>query len=112
MGRFVEAVKAGVRGFKKANAPRRYSVAGRPVRCPHCGETTFLPGRALLNSRARSVLNVDWADPLAATLVCAECGRIEWFASEPEEIETAPQPARAARPAKSTSGPSAAARRR
>ncbi len=100
MGRFVDAVKAGVRGFKAANAPRGYSVAGRQVRCPHCGETTFSPGRALLNSRARSAFNVDWADPLAATLVCAECGRIEWFATEPEaidsELASPPRTARAA----------------
>ncbi len=25
-------------------------------------------------------VGVDWADPAATILVCAECGRIEWFA--------------------------------
>jgi hypothetical protein len=112
MGRFFEAVKAGVRGFKTANEPRGYSVAGRPVRCPHCGETDFSTGRALLNSRARSAFNVDWADPLAATLVCAECGRIEWFATDPEEIEGTPRSARATRPARPSAGHAAVTRRR
>ena len=111
MGRFVEAVKAGVRGFKGANAPRGYSVAGRQVRCPHCGETRFSPGRALLNSRARSAFNVDWADPLAATLVCAECGRIEWFAAEPTEIEMGSTSTTAAR-TKPATGRSTGGKRR
>lgn len=85
MGRFFDALKAGVKGFTEANDPRGYSVAGRPVRCPHCGETTFAPASALLNTRARSAFNLDWADPAATILVCAECGRVEWFVSEPAE---------------------------
>jgi hypothetical protein len=84
MGRFFDAVKAGVRGFKEASEPSEYSVAGRPVRCPHCGQGKFAPGSALLNTRGRTALNVDWADPSARILICAECGRIEWYASEPE----------------------------
>ena len=85
MGSFLNALKAGVQGFKTANDPAEFSVAGREVRCPHCGERTFTPGSALLNSRGRSAFNLDWADPLAWILVCAECGRIEWFAQEPVE---------------------------
>ena len=84
MGRFIEAMKAGVKGFKAGAEPREYAVSGRPVRCPHCGERTFALGSALLNTRVRSVLNVDWADPGATILVCAECGRIEWFAQPPD----------------------------
>jgi len=85
MGRFFDALKAGVKGFKDANDPSEYSVAGRPVRCPHCGEGKFAPASALLNTRARSAFNMDWADPSATILVCAECGRIEWFVNEPTE---------------------------
>jgi hypothetical protein len=83
VGRFFDALKAGVQGFKDANDPVEYSVAGRPVRCPHCGEGKFALDTALLNTRVRSALNVDWTDPSATILICAECGRIEWFASEP-----------------------------
>lgn len=86
MGRFMEALKAGVKGFKEANDPTEFSVAGRPVRCPHCGEGKFVLQGALLNSRGLSVLNVDWADPMASTLICAECGRIEWFAQAPDPL--------------------------
>jgi hypothetical protein len=85
MARFFEALKAGVRAFKEGTEPSEYSVAGRPVRCPHCGERKFAPASALLNTRARSAFNVDWADPSASILICAECGRIEWFAHAPDE---------------------------
>jgi rRNA maturation protein Nop10 len=83
MRTFFHALKAGVKGFVEGPDPEEYTVAGRPVKCPHCGEATFMSGSALLNTRTRSAFNVDWADPLAYTLVCAECGRIEWFAKEP-----------------------------
>lgn len=86
MGSFIDAVKAGVKGFKEGNEPVEYSVAGRPVRCPHCGERKFAPGSALLNTRALSLFNLDWADQSASFLVCAECGRIEWFAQEPQAL--------------------------
>ena len=84
MGHFFEALKAGARVFKEGPDPSGYAVAGRPVRCPHCGTQKFTQGTALLNSRARTAFNVDWTDPSATLLVCAECGRIEWFASTPE----------------------------
>jgi uncharacterized protein len=84
MGRFFDAVKAGVQGLKDGAEPSEYSVAGRAVTCPHCGERKFAPGSALLNTRARSAFNVDWADPSATILICSECGRIEWFAQEPD----------------------------
>ena len=77
MGRFIEAVKAGVKAFNEEAEPKEYSIAGRPVRCPHCDETKFAPGMALLSSRFHTAF-----DPSATILVCAECGRIEWFARE------------------------------
>ena len=86
MARFFDAVKAGVKGFKEANAPRAFSVADKPVRCPHCGESKFALGSALLNSRGRTAFGLDWVDPSASLLICAECGRIEWYAQEPTEI--------------------------
>jgi hypothetical protein len=87
MGRFYEALKAGVDGFKTANDPTEYSVAGRPVRCPHCGNATFADGRAMLNTRTRTLFNVDWFDPEATILVCSECSRIEWFAQAADRKE-------------------------
>ena len=68
------------------------------------------PAHWLPNSRARSAFNVDWADPLAATLVCAGCGRIEWFAAEPETID--PEPASPPRTARAPAARTAAPKRR
>ena len=83
MGRFSEAVKAGVKGFKEADEPREYLLGGKTVRCPHCGETRFVEGTALLTTRGATAFGLDWTNPSATTLICAECGRIEWFAQEP-----------------------------
>jgi DNA-directed RNA polymerase subunit RPC12/RpoP len=85
MGHFFDAFKAGIKGFKAGLEPGEFSVGGRPVRCPHCGERQFAPGRALLNTRGATLFNVEWANPVATTLICAECGRIEWFAEDPVE---------------------------
>jgi hypothetical protein len=81
---FFEALKASVKGFTDGPEPGQYVVAGRPVRCAHCGEKHFVDSAALLNTRMRSAFNIDWTDPQAFLLICAECGRIEWFASEPQ----------------------------
>jgi len=86
MGRYWEAFKSSVAVFKEEMGPGEYLVAGRPVRCPHCRHDKFVSGHALLNSRGRTAFNVDWMDPSATTLICAECGRIEWFAQEAERI--------------------------
>jgi ribosomal protein S27E len=83
MGHLYEALKAGVRGFKSGSEPSEYSIAGRTVRCPHCGETTFLPSEAMVTIRI-------WADSPATALICAECGRIEWFVHA--ATETGPGP--------------------
>jgi DNA-directed RNA polymerase subunit RPC12/RpoP len=82
MGRFLDALMAGVSSY---NEPRKYEVAKRPVRCPHCGESLFVDGRALLNTPGLTFMNLDWANRSATILVCSECGRIEWFAREPRE---------------------------
>lgn len=76
MGFFSEFSKA----LGGERAGERYTVAGHPVTCPHCGGTRFFEGTALLDGRAASVLGVEWAGSSAVTLTCAACGRVEWFA--------------------------------
>ncbi len=90
MANFFKALKSGVAGFVEGIAegeqPKGYAIAGRPVKCPHCSNSTFIQGSALLNSRGRTLFNLDWTDPAATILVCAECGRIEWFAQAPDVV--------------------------
>jgi hypothetical protein len=88
MGRFFKALKAGVQGFKEGIGPEEYQLAGKPIKCPHCGFEKFHSGSAQLNSMGMTFLNLDWMDSSATTLICAECGRIEWFARKPESSDS------------------------
>lgn len=41
MSQFFDALKAGARAAVESLGPGEYSVAGRPVRCGHCGGARF-----------------------------------------------------------------------
>lgn len=87
VGRFFKALRAGLKGGWEAateNNPVRYSINDRPVKCPHCGGEDFAAGTALLNTAGAEFLNLAWANRSATTLLCAECGNIQWFAQEPQ----------------------------
>lgn len=60
-----------------------WQVAGRPVQCPHCANTTFESRKILLNTRGATFFNFDWLNRHATVLTCTRCGRLEWFAGEP-----------------------------
>jgi hypothetical protein len=90
MGRFFTAMKRNVQAMGETPAGERYTVAGKPVECPHCSHDRFVEGRAQLNTAGMSFLNLDWANRSAATLTCTSCGRIEWFLADPEEVAEAP----------------------
>lgn len=85
MKRFFSAVAAGAKAFGSGSDGDTFEVAGKPVRCPHCGGDRFIEGRAQLNTAGLSFLNLDWANRSAATLACVGCGRLEWFLADPEE---------------------------
>jgi hypothetical protein len=85
LGKFFTAVKRGFQAMGEAPEGERFTVAGTPVRCAHCGHDRFIEGRALLNTAGLTFLNLDWANRTAATLACTNCGRIEWFVTDPDE---------------------------
>ena len=86
MGKFFSAVRRGIQAMGETPQGDRYTVAGRPVSCLHCHHDHFVEGRAQLNTAGMTYLNLDWANRSAATLTCTECGRIEWFLADPEEL--------------------------
>jgi hypothetical protein len=86
MARFFTAVKRGVQAMGEAPTGEAYTVAGKAVICQHCGHDRFVEGRAQLNTAGMSFMNLDWINRSAATLACTDCGRIEWFLSDPEEV--------------------------
>ena len=67
----------------KEAAPR--SVRGRQLVCPICKGTEFYSREYLLNTRAATFFNFDWANKAAVTYLCDQCGHIMWFADEGNE---------------------------
>ena len=85
MGKRLEAIGRGLKAAKTYMQSRKYSVANKPVRCTHCSGETFEQGSALLNTSGMTFLHLDWANKSATTLVCTECGKLEWFLKTPEK---------------------------
>jgi predicted nucleic-acid-binding Zn-ribbon protein len=85
MKKLWSALSAGAKAMSSGPTGDLFEVAGRPVRCPHCGGERFIEGRAQLNTAGLTFLNLDWANRSAATLACVGCGRVEWFLADPEE---------------------------
>ena len=58
-----------------------YLIAGgRLIRCPVCGHDRFDQQWTLMNTRAATVFNLDWADSAADTRICQSCTYVMWFA--------------------------------
>ena len=83
MVQFFNAIRRGFKAVADANGPGKYEVESKLVRCPHCGNEIFAEGEALLNTVGMTFLGLDWANKTASTLMCATCGRIEWFGQKP-----------------------------
>ena len=71
-----------IRKSKEA-VPGNYSLAGKSVKCPHCGGAQFTAGEAQLNTAFATLIDLDWIDKSAFILTCTSCGQIQWFAEQP-----------------------------
>jgi hypothetical protein len=90
MTKFFRALKRGVQAMAEGpDAPvgDTFVVAGKPVRCAHCGHDHFEEGKAQLNTAMMTFLNLDWANQSAVTLACVRCGRIEWFLTDADGLD-------------------------
>ena len=74
-------------GSKKEKPATRFLVAGGEVTCPQCQNKTFHEGKAQLNTAAMSLINLDWANKSATTLVCSHCTFISWFVDSPTRLD-------------------------
>jgi predicted nucleic-acid-binding Zn-ribbon protein len=75
--------------FKRAyvgDDTQHYQVAGKEVRCPHCGGNNFDGASALLNTAGLTLLGLDWANRSAHVLICTACGHVDWFLQKPDRI--------------------------
>jgi len=84
MSDFFRSLARGIQSMGDEPEGERYAVAGKFVACTHCQRDRFVEGSALLNTAGMSFMNLDWANRAAATLTCTNCGRIEWFLSDPQ----------------------------
>jgi hypothetical protein len=55
------------------------TVAGKPLTCVVCGNTSFHERDSLLNTRLATFFNFDWANAAAINYICTRCGYIYWF---------------------------------
>ena len=83
MKKTINAVRRGLKAASAAMKSRKYSVADKPVLCPHCAGEEFDEATALLNTTGLTLLGLDWANRSATTLVCIECGHVQWFLKSP-----------------------------
>jgi hypothetical protein len=61
--------------------PRRFNVAGVPLRCKHCDAETFFHQRATIDRLASGGLfhHEAWLGRPANIYVCGTCGFLHWF---------------------------------
>ena len=64
---------------KRFDEAKEYEVLGNRLTCPVCGHGRFSLRRSLLNTRALTFLDLDWANRRATNFVCERCGHILWF---------------------------------
>jgi uncharacterized protein len=63
-----------------------YQIGSKLILCPHCGHNQFDQGTALLNTPGMTFFGLDWANKTATILACRQCGRLQWFLQQPEEM--------------------------
>jgi ribosomal protein S27E len=81
MGRFIRAMRAGIKAMANAQKPGQYSAGGIPVACPHCANTTFeLHGPFHFENLG------DLPAHIEAALTCLNCGLILWFGARPTRL--------------------------
>lgn len=88
MGKFFDAVKAGVRGAMSEMGPGQYRAAGRPIACPHCGADRFQKREAQFSTAGSSAMGLDWLNDSGVALVCESCSLVQWFARQPERVSS------------------------
>lgn len=65
--------------FSKDKVAEQVFLKGKKLKCGICANDQFFHREALLNTKAASILNVDWANKSANCYVCTNCSNIQWF---------------------------------
>lgn len=68
--------------FSEDKEPRQIIVKNKKLKCTFCDHDIFKSRKAQLNTKAATLLNLDWANKSAHCYICTNCGHIEWFMEE------------------------------
>ena len=68
-----------IQEIERGDGTIEVQVGERRLTCTVCGCSQFHERNSLLNTRAASFFNVDWANKEATNYICAQCGYIFWF---------------------------------
>ncbi len=79
-------LKKGARAAARHLGEGEFEAGDRQVICAVCQHAVFDRGSARLNTAAASLLNLDWANRTAHTLLCANCGHVLWFVKRPSRL--------------------------
>lgn len=69
-------------GKQDETPPAPVQVAGKALSCVVCGHGTFKTLEGQLNTKAMSLMDLDWLNPSATCHVCSRCGHVHWFLAE------------------------------
>src|SRR5258708_38663826 len=81
----VERLPEGFEGKRRSRSRRDLApvnIAGKPLRCRHCGHEEFIQSEAQLHTATLTFLNLEWLGKVAALYICGHCGFIHWFVRE------------------------------
>jgi len=67
------------RFMTKQKTAKSLKILGAAIHCPICQHDKFWSRESLLNTRAASFFDFDWANKAATNHVCDQCGHILWF---------------------------------
>lgn len=68
--------------FSEDKEPQQVNVKGKKLTCTVCSHDVFMPRKAQLNTKAATLMNIEWANKSAHCYICANCSHIEWFMEE------------------------------
>ena len=66
-------------GLFGKSEPEAATVNGKPFKCQVCANDAFWQQEAVLHGALASFMNIEWASPKAALLICSTCGYVHWF---------------------------------
>ena len=66
-------------GMTSATSVDSIQIAGKALRCHHCGSESMAQRKAQLNTAVLTFFDLDWLNKSATVFACTQCGFLHWF---------------------------------